>query len=72
MDTALRALLNSEEVAELPKISDRTVSRLPTSKELPEFKATGVWRLRKKGLEARNQARVDGKHASKRIHRNAF
>ena len=54
MDT----LLNIEEVAELLRISNRTVRRLLAADELSAFKVGGTWRFRQEDLDAWIEERV--------------
>ncbi len=40
------------EVAELLKLSEKTVYRLAQKKDLPGFKAGGSWRFRRRDIDA--------------------
>jgi excisionase family DNA binding protein len=54
----MQPILNIEEVADLLRISDRTVRRLLAANELPGFKVGGTWRFRREDINAWIRTRV--------------
>ena len=52
MDREREDYLTIREVAELLKLSERTVYRLAQSGGLPAFKAGGSWRFRRRDIDA--------------------
>lgn len=61
----LEEYLTVPEVAELLKLSEKTVYRLAQRAELPGFKAGGSWRFRRQDIDAWAEQRIrdarDGK-----------